>query len=69
MFFIALFFSILNCILNKKYYLLISIGLLLYLANILLKGWFDIDYSLYFIKFRYLLYMIFFYNFALEEKS
>lgn len=66
---IVLVCSILNLILGGKSYILLFICLAVYMLSSVLKIYYDIDYSPIFIAIRYLLYMVFFYKFALEGRK
>lgn len=61
--------SIINFTICKKYYVLIFICLLTNMISFVLKTYYHIDYSPFFYQLKYLLYIIFFYKFALEVKE
>lgn len=65
---IAFICSILNIILSRKYYALLTFGLFIYFINVFIKIGFCIDINIYLIKLRYLIYIIFLLKFSLEGR-
>lgn len=66
-FLITLICSLISCKISEKYYLLIFICIIIYMINLILRTYFLIDFGPFFTQIRYLLYIMFFYKFALEE--
>lgn len=58
--------SIVNVIMYKKYYIILLIGISTYLVNWLVYAYLSIDINVLLMRFRYLMYMIFFVKFAFE---
>ena len=64
---IIIFLIILNIRLKGSYYILLLIGVGLNILNSVLIIYFQLYYTPYFILIRYILYMLFFVQYALKE--
>ena len=62
-----IFLILLNIKLKGNYYILLLIGVGLNILNSILIIYFQLYYMPYFILIRYILYMIFFVNYALKD--
>ena len=67
---VVLISSILNLLFQKKkYYILLTMGLSTYIFEALIFEFSSIDINVYFIKLRYLFYILFLLLYALERKK